>query len=1424
MRMRVALLGEGALALQCLAMLLETALSPSVIVSADGSLADAAAQVSCPHFTRRDDWLNWLREHGCDLLLSIRNPWVLGAEELRQVKVQALNFHDSLLPDYAGMHATSWAILNGETQHGVTWHAMSVGLDAGGIAAQVVVPVLPADTAWTLNARCFDSALNTFSTVLATLIEHGQCPLTPQQGPRRYFGLRRRPDSQGLMDLTWPCEQALRTVRALDFGHANNPLAWPKLFVGGQVLLFKEAQLLPHPLSCEPGTLVRADSEGLEVAFADGVLRLTGLRTLSGLVMSGGAIEACAGPWVGRVLPSWSPAVRREVSVLHEELCVRERQWVSALKEPINPLSHHDVPKGESHQWHKLSRWSSSLGEGLSTDRSDWALAVFMAYMARVHQCDQGHLGWCRPELARAGHGLFAAFVPWPLKVDLSSSVSSQASLVSEQRRRMAALGTYSIDLTSRAPELAALPSPPDQWPVAFMIASHEDSQAHVRSVDLLATISPDGLDLGCWVSASCPAWLIEALDTRLATLAEAMLASPEMTLSDLPLMDEGEWHQVAVAPNAQGRELPEVGIHALIAQAARRTPDADALIHGDQVLSHRELDERSSILATRLLGAGVCKGSWVGLAMSRSVDAVVAILAILKAGAAYVPLDVQLPVERLRAMVGQVRPALILTQRVHVETMCEQGLVMWCLDEAAQRSDLLAATPATISPSSGDDLAYCIFTSGSTGMPKGVKVAHRGLVNHALAMVDNYQLSALDRVLCSASLSFDVSLEQMFPTLVAGACIVLRPDDLFDSMSRFDGWGREQRITVMALPTAWWHEWVRHLTLVQHQVPEALRVIAVGTEKAQSDVLVSWCECGGRRTRFLQGYGPTEATITSAMFAWHADDATLDLTQQLPIGQPLPNTEVHVLDAFGNHVPIGVEGEMYIAGAGLALGYLGAPELTHHSFQEKAIRGSCGQQQIKRMYRTGDRARWSPTGQLLFMGRKDFQVKLRGHRVELGDIESVLRLHPGVQDVVVLLRDDVGPQPALVAYVLSKSSLLPAELLQACLARLPKHMVPSHVVVLAHWPLTANGKVDRRRLPAPIEPTSEDDGVSVDRFDNDVEVVVSQVFASVLGRSKVPPDASFFDLGGDSLRAMALITQLERALSMRLSLVDVFACPSVRLLTHRVNQGKSVSTPFVIKLKEGRGAPVWLLAGVLYYAKLAKLISADNPVYVLLLPEEDILRQADGYLPPVQESAQRYLSVIREHTQTGPVVLGGFSYGGVVAYEVAQAMRMRGEEVPWLILIDTCLPSVVRRGMLGWLHRQQAALSKVGYSELRARAFRRLERLLMVPRRLSVNQRSQVEKQFSREHKFAKVLKEFEAHMLPYAGNVLLFRSKGESLSRSAPEHLGWKPWTIDGMLHIHEVDGCHLGMMEMPHVASMAADFSRVLSALEAPTAVAS
>ncbi len=436
----------------------------------------------------------------------------------------------------------------------------------------------------------------------------------------------------------------------------------------------------------------------------------------------------------------------------------------------------------------------------------------------------------------------------------------------------------------------------------------------------------------------------------------------------------------------------------------------------------------------------GVRRGDRVVLCVERSVEVVVGMLGILEAGAAYVPVDPAYPRERVDAMIAQSQACCAVTRGRFHDTLLAGSAAAVCFDRDAADLAAAAATPLP-ERSTPDDLAYVIFTSGSTGAPKGVEIRHVSLINHGLAIGANYGLGPGDRMLCSASIGFDVAGEQIYPALFRGAAVVVRPDDLLESFTRFEAFARAEAITAMILPTAFWHEWVREMRAGGRTVPETLRVLSVGTEKAQGEHLSIFQQLANGRVRFFQGYGPTETTVTCTMFIH--DGSPLDPNQPLPIGRPLPNTEVLILDRAMQPVPIGMEGEIHVGGIGLARGYAARPDLTRERFVEhpfgKKVSGPNSATGVSgydmsdsaaesgpdtffpsRLYKTGDVGAFLPDGQIVYIGRSDFQVKIRGYRVELGEIEAVIRSAPGVDECVVILREDAPGARRLVAYMVA--------------------------------------------------------------------------------------------------------------------------------------------------------------------------------------------------------------------------------------------------------------------------------------------------------------------------------------------------------------------------------------------------------------------
>ena len=586
---------------------------------------------------------------------------------------------------------------------------------------------------------------------------------------------------------------------------------------------------------------------------------------------------------------------------------------------------------------------------------------------------------------------------------------------------------------------------------------------------------------------------------------------------------------------------------HELFEAQAQRSPDAPAVVFGKSSLTYAELDAQANRLAHHLRSLGVGAEVLVGVGLERSLELPVALLAILKAGGACVPLDPSYPAERLRFMIDDASLTTILTSGSQIDRLASTGSFLVRLDADADAWASLPSTPPLrdVGP---DNVAYVIYTSGSTGQPKGVLLTHRGLVNHHQAALELYALGPDDRALQFCSIGFDASIEEIFPTWAAGATLVFRSDDLPILGRDWLRWLRAERITVMNLPTGYWHEWVRDLDRLGESVPDDVRLVIVGGEKARGSAYRTWLKVGGGRPRWVNAYGPTEATCMSTVYEAVPGAPTSEIDP--PIGRPLPNTVVRVVDERGARSPQGTTGELLIGGVGLARGYLNRPELT----AERFIPDPEGQRAGDRLYRTGDLVRLLPSGDLDYVGRVDDQVKIRGFRIECGEVEAALAGHPSIAQAVVLAPEGPTGQRRLVAYVVPKVSaaIEQRHLRRFLLDRLPAHMVPDSFVVMGSFPLSPNGKVDRARLPHP-EPDRRPAGGRPGRPKTPIEEKLAEIWARVLGLDEVDLEDDFFELGGHSLLAAQVIAHVREELCTQTPLRSIFEAPTVAALARTV-------------------------------------------------------------------------------------------------------------------------------------------------------------------------------------------------------------------------------------------------------------------------------
>jgi aspartate racemase len=841
---------------------------------------------------------------------------------------------------------------------------------------------------------------------------------------------------------------------------------------------------------------------------------------------------------------------------------------------------------------------------------------------------------------------------------------------------------------------------------------------------------------------------------------------------------------------NAQP-EAPCKCVHELVAEQAARTPDAIAVVHGERQLTFQELNERANQLADYMRKRGVGKDAPVGVCLKRSVELTVALLGVMKSGGACLPLDPDYPSERIaymledsQARVWITQPGL-LSQPGNAKPEVVHLSSDWKILEGCSREN-----PA---PFDAHSLAYVIYTSGSTGKPRGVMLEHAGLVNHHLAAIDLYGLSDSDRTLQFSSLSFDIAVEEIFPTWIAGGTVVLRTADLPLAGSGFLRWIRQREITVLDLPTAYWHELVRELTESGASLPDSLRLLIVGGEKASATAFASWLKCGGGRVRWVNTYGPTEASI---IVSSHEPDPAQPVPENLPIGKAIANTQLYILDESRNAVPNGATGELYVGGPGVARGYLGRPELTAEKFVADPFTSG------SRMYKTGDLVLRRPDGNIEFIGRADFQVKIRGFRVELGEIESVLEKHSAIAEAVVVAHE-VNGEKRLAGYVIaSEPKPSGSELSRFLKDRLPEYMVPADFIFLETMPLTPNGKVDRKALPAPEAREVERPEDFVAPRDN-FELTMTRLWEQILNTRPISVRDNFFELGGHSLAAARLMGQVEKQFGKNLLLTDLLQAPTVEELVAMVRlDAPSTARSAVIALQPlGSKPPFFFVHGlggtVMRFRDLARRMAPDQPFYGI---QAKGLDGAETCLHRVEDMAEVYLRDLRSAQPEGPYYLGGYSFGGYVALEIARRLLRQGEEVRSLVLLDTYVG-----GSQSLLERflTLSSAQKIAYVKRRAQRYRknlkrRIEFWFLPPAVKKVRRGCA-----SAEHSY---------ELRPYPERIVLFRAGEKGLRGLEEPGDGWQKYAAGG-LEIHELDGDHGNILNEPNVQFLAAELRQCL-----------
>ena len=983
-----------------------------------------------------------------DYLFSIVNTQILPSSVLQLPRCCIINYHDSPLPRYAGVHATSWALLNRERAHGVSWHKMQETVDTGSILKQAMFSIKEDDTALSLNLKCYIHALESFRDLIKDLEQDLSLGIEQDLSNRSYYARQQKPSDLGFISWFSSAQDIERQFRALYFGEYQNTLATFKVFIGNQIFIPTEIKVLNIQSKDIAGTITNITDEKIQVSTETQDIALAKFKTVKGQSITIQEIKQISYFDLGYNLQSLNTNLTKKLYKFSNDLSPCEIFWIKSIltSSPATLPFMRQSPKiGEiktRSKKHKImlsnekfllysSRYYNRMGNNYSfTEIILTAFVIYLNCIGNISPFSVGFVTSFLQDLPLSLQLFFPQYVPLTYSVLPSMTISDLVGHIQNQMITAEKNKAYFNDLSARFLNLAGSYT---ELPIVVKVVE-EFNIGNEWVDDAVLIFSVDKKNKTCVIEIeesliepglSDPIIaLINYLPKHFEVLVEQIIENPYKTIGQLSLLTEPEKNQLLIEWNNTKTDYTQnKTIYQLFEEQVERTPNNIAAVFEGQQLTYQELNSKANQLAYYLRKIGVSPDTLVAIAIERSLEMIIGLLGILKAGGAYVPLDPSYPVERLQFILEDTQASIIITEMKTIDKLPSSFAQVICLDgEWEYIRDLPSDNLNHLVLSC--HLAYIIYTSGSTGQPKGVMIEHRNLINyinHSKSMYDLLTGAAL----LHSSTAFDMSITSIFLPIVVGNTVHILPQDYqIDSVESI--FKKHSFGLIKVTPS--------HLKILQSQLSyESIHKqkgsFVVGGENLLKDEIQFWLEASTDMSVFNE-YGPTETTVGCCVFELR-DYHTL-LSYSIPIGRPISNTQIYILDKYLNPVPIGISGDIYIGGAGLARGYLNRPDLTADRFIPNPFVDYIDSQDIQnfRLYRTGDLARYLLDGNIEFLGRIDDQVKIRGFRIELGEIEAVLSSYKEVKQSVVLAKDqiDINGIPTgnkyLVAYFVKELDL----------------------------------------------------------------------------------------------------------------------------------------------------------------------------------------------------------------------------------------------------------------------------------------------------------------------------------------------------------------------------------------------------------------
>ena len=1222
----------------------------------------------------------YLLKNEFDYLFSIVNNVFIKDDILELPKRVAINFHDSPLPKYAGANATSWAIIEDQKEHAITWHKIDNQYDAGAILKQIKFSISKEDTVFSLNAKCFEKAIEGFKELLSDIESDNICEIAQDLRHRSYISRINNTDLKqdymwnvGLLSKEMTTENIESLIKALDYKTYDNQLAKVKFILNEKIYMINKIIILNEEAAKEAGQVVEILGDKIKIATKNKNIIIDEIRDINNVKINISELILNNKITVNTNLFLDKNALQN-IKEFDKKVCKFEDFWVNQFLSFDNS----DIPYISTNKIEdkriKVVKLDDRIINNLSNrykDVNEIILTTFLMYIRKLYKKDHISIGYKSKELNIKDEvkNIYSSIVPFNIDITENNIFSNVAKESEILIKEMVKNRTYSKDMFLRYKDIK---SKNIKYNICYTETDICDLSDSVREIlnnkdkNLITLIDSEKIlsgevELQIINDENNISAILKCSDKvsyenikQITKQIEYLLSNIDnnYTIKELSLISEAERKKIInIWNNTDADYEKDKGYIDLFENVVRKFPDKIAIKKDNESLTFFELNKKANQLANYLIKEGIKKEDCVGILFNKSINMLVSLLAVLKTGAVYIPIDKKYPIERIKYIIQDSNLKIMITNN-KLDTEYDDLLnKIIILDDVEEQLEEETSEDLKVDIKT-DDLAYIIYTSGSTGRPKGVLVSHRGLNNLKVAQKELFNLNENDNILQFSSFSFDASIWEISLAINVGATIVLGEENDILPGKGLVKFINNNKITAISMPPS------AFSMISEDEELKYVHTIIVGSEACWMELIKKW----RNKVRIFNGYGPTEATVCVSFKEYLGDE------EICTIGTPITNTQIYILDENLEPIPIGIPGEIYIGGAGVAKGYLNKEELTNEKFVPNKFTNT------GLMYRSGDVAKYTETGDIEFVGRIDNQIKVRGYRIELEEIENVALENKNIKKVVCLLQEDDGDKKVILYYITNKK-IEAKELRTFMEAKLPNYMIPAYFVKVDEFPSMPNGKVNKNEL-LKIDIFKDDNKKNIVPRNN-MEEILSILWSKALKRKNINITDDFFEIGGHSLLAIKIITNLNEEQNLEIPISTMFEHPTIQELAKYIQDAKKNEFKPLIKLQlNGNKRPIFAVhpgdGNVFCYTDLVRELGRDQPFYGFQAygVEKGTVAKNSFF-----EMAKIYIQEIKEVQPEGPYIIFGYCAGGTIAFEMARQLIENGEKVEKLVLFDARAP-----------------------------------------------------------------------------------------------------------------------------------------------------